>query len=78
MHAPQHGIAPGLHRHVRMLGDPSRRRHQPDQFITPVHGLDRTDPQFLKRRLVEDGANQRFQSLVVSRWSFGVRRRLLC
>src|SRR6202049_2133854 len=68
MHAPQHGIASGLHRHVRMLGNPPRSRHQPDQVIAPIHGLDRTDPQFLKRRPVKDGANENFESPVVSRW----------
>ena len=52
MHPPQHRVAARLHRHVCVLGDARGYSDECDQFIGPIHRLDRRDAQFLERGLL--------------------------
>ena len=45
MHAAQHAVGARLQRRMHVLGDPRRRRHQPQQVVGKIHRLDGAEPQ---------------------------------
>ena len=71
VHPAQHGVTPRLQRHVRMFGDAGRGGHQPNEFVTPIHGFNRTDAQLLQRSFGEDGVDEIFKPgpSAIGRWS---------
>jgi outer membrane receptor protein involved in Fe transport len=54
-----------------MFGDAGRGGHQPNEFVTPIHGFNRTDAQLLQRSFGEDGADEIFkpEPSAIGRWS---------
>ncbi len=69
MHAPQHRVAARLHRNMRVLGDARRRCHKRDEFVSPVHRLDRRNAKFFERSLSKNGADERLKHGVGRRTS---------